>query len=156
MVHIAARTQLRAEGWRLVAGQYPGGSDDELSALNIVDPTVARDQSPDPRRHSLGKLVPDVVAIRHSVLLIVEAKVGYSDEDRLKLRDLVGVRLDDLHRALRGFGRIKGIPELLAPELLAIVPCLAFAKGTPPAEGFDGFAFLRARTLTTADLTMPA
>ena len=39
---------VRDGGWRLIAGQYPGGSDDELPALNIVDPTVARDNSPIP------------------------------------------------------------------------------------------------------------
>lgn len=156
MVHVAVRAQLRADGWRLVAGQYPGGSDDELSALNVVDPALARDRSPDPRRHSLRKLVPDVVALRNSVLLIVEAKVAYSDDDRLKLRELLGLRVDDLHRALGEFGRVKLVPELLAPERLKIVPCLAFARGAPPEEGLEGFALLRARTLATAELTVPA
>lgn len=155
MVHVAVRTQLPADGWRLVAGQYPGGSDDELSPLNVVDPAVARDRSPDSRRHSLGKLVPDVVALRGLTLLVVEAKVPYAEEDRLKLIELLSVRRLDLFRALREFGRIRGIEELLAPEQLNIVPGLAFVRGRPPKGSLDGFAVLRAKSLNAVDITMP-
>ena len=45
-VHVAMREFLKKEGWLLIAGEYPNGSDDELNVLSISDPTVARDHSP--------------------------------------------------------------------------------------------------------------
>jgi hypothetical protein len=95
----------------------------------IVDPTVARDFSPDPRRHSLDKFVPDIVALRGDTLLIVEAKPDYSESDYEKLERLLAERRDDLHLALRTFGRERGFPELLQPELLSVRPALAFGAG---------------------------
>jgi hypothetical protein len=86
------REYLKSEGWILVAGEYPGGSDHELYPLNVVDPSVARDNSPDPRRHSLREIIPDLVALRGRDLFIGEAKVGYSEKDRDKLDDLVNTR----------------------------------------------------------------
>lgn len=155
MVHVAARAQLRADGWQLVAGQYPGGSDDELWPLNVVDPVVARDDSPDPRRHSLGKLVPDVVALDAGILLIVEAKVGYSEGDRAKLDELLSMRRSDLFTALREFGRVRGFPQLMAPERLVLVPGLAFVRGDAPATVARRFALIRARSLRSADIELP-
>jgi len=52
-VHVAMRRVPRGQGWLLVAGEFPGGSDHELYPPNVVDPMVAKDDSPDPRRHSL-------------------------------------------------------------------------------------------------------
>ena len=46
-VHVAMREFLKKEGWLLIAGEYPNGSDDELNVLNISDPTVARDLTRD-------------------------------------------------------------------------------------------------------------
>lgn len=154
MVHVAMRMQLRNEGWKLVAGQHPGGSDDELPPLNIVDPEVARDQSPDPRRHSSGKLVPDLVALKGPVLLLVEAKVRYSEEDRLKLLEILGPRRADLMRALRELSRTRNVRELAEPEALEIVPALAQVAATagPPPAGFCG---IRAHSLTEATIMLP-
>ena len=42
-IHIAMRKYLKKEGWTLVAGEYPGGSDDELFVLSIMHPIVAKD-----------------------------------------------------------------------------------------------------------------
>jgi len=53
-IHLAMRQILIAQGWSLIAGELPGGSDHDLYPLNVVDPALARDRSPDPRRHSLG------------------------------------------------------------------------------------------------------
>jgi hypothetical protein len=156
MVHVAMRRQLREDGWQLIAGQYPGGSDDELSPLNVVDPAVARDSSPDPRRHSLGKLVPDLVALDDSVLLLVEAKVGYSEEDQAKLLTLLGPRRADLLLALRGFGRAKGIAELLEPESLEMIPALAQSADRPAPILPAGFAAIRAHSLSRASLDLPS
>ena len=155
MVHVAMRAQLRREGWSLIAGQFPGGSDDELPSLNVVDPTVARDLSPDPRRHSLGKLVPDLVALAHPTLLIVEAKVAYSVEDQEKLIAMLGRRRGDLLQALRALGRTRRIEGLEEPESLRIVPTLALCAdhALPPLPA--GFASIRAHSLSEADVVLP-
>lgn len=129
-VHRAVRRYLSAHGWTLVAGQWPGGSDDTLHALNVVDPAVARDLSPDPRRHSLDKFVPDIVALKSGALLIVEAKPGYSQSDFDKLERLIGERRADLHVALQIFGRERGFPLLIEPQELAVRPALAFAASS--------------------------
>lgn len=65
-VHVAMREYLKKEGWTLVAGEYPGGSDDELYVLSIMDPSVACDNSPDPRRHSEGEIFLCVICAIHS------------------------------------------------------------------------------------------
>ncbi len=125
-IHIAARRLLKGEGWQLIAGQYPGGSDDECSPLYILDPTVARDNSPDPRRHSSNKQVPDIVALRGQAIMIVEAKPNYSPEDRAKLMDLVMTRRADLRSALSE--RLTRL-GLSPPSALQPIPCLAFREG---------------------------
>ncbi len=150
------RSQLRSDGWTLLAGQFPGGSDDELPPLNVVDPEVARDLSPDPRRHSSGKLVPDLVALRESVLLVVEAKVGYSEDDRRKLLELLGPRRVDFFRALRELGRRRGVAELELPERLEIVPALAQSAARPVPPLSAGFGGIRARSLTEAEILLPS
>lgn len=66
-IHIVMRKFLKSNHWLLIAGDYPGGSDHELFPLNVVDPAVARDHSPDPSRHSLGKIVPDLVALIRAI-----------------------------------------------------------------------------------------
>src|ERR1700761_1178512 len=112
-VHLAMRKIFRRQGWSLVAGEFPGGSDHELYPLNVVDPIVARDQSPDPRRHSFGELIPDLVALKARTLAIAEAKVDYCDADREKLENLLGARRDDLCGALEKFSAERNIPQLL-------------------------------------------
>lgn len=129
-IHRATRRYLSADGWTLVAGQWPGGSDDALHALNVVDHAVARDVSPDPRRHSLDKFVPDIVALENETLLIVEAKPSYSQRDFDKLERLLGERRADLYLALQSFGRERGFPALLQPQELTIKPALAFGTGS--------------------------
>ena len=152
-IHIAARRILKDDGWRLVAGQYPGGSDDECSTLYIVDPAVARDRSPDPRRHSDKKQVPDIVALRGEHLLIIEAKPDYSFEDRAKLVELLEERRSDLKSALEAhFARLR----LELPRPLVPIPCLAFAASAvaPWRDAF--FAHILVRELRDASLRLPA
>lgn len=142
-VHVAMRRFLRKEGWLLVAGEFPGGSDHELYPLNVVDPTVARDRSPDPRRHSVGELIPDLVALKGRDLLLCEAKVAYDERDRLKLANLVGARAGDLLLALRKFSDERGFPALQPIESLALRPVLAFlADGPSPQPPSDGLSYL--------------
>lgn len=143
-LHVAMRSVLRSWGWQLVAGEFPGGSDHELHVLNIVDPHLARDQSPDPRRHSLGELIPDIVAIKNRELLIGEAKLTYSERDREKLSRIIGPRRHHLILALQKFAEDRGFPVLKPVESLLIRPALVFLAdyaGAPLPSG--GFSYLR-------------
>lgn len=121
-VHIAVRNHLRSRGWSLLAGQFPGGSDDELRRFYVRDPRVARDRSPDPRRHSLDTFAPDLLASRGMVLLIVEMKPRYSVFDAEKLRHLIDNRYKNLTEAL-----VNQLGIELTQAWRAI-PALGFAK----------------------------
>lgn len=136
VVHYYMRQGVRADGWTLVAGQYPNGSDDELRALYVVNPSVARDRSPMPRHHSLDKLVPDLVAVRGDEVLVVEAKPGYDGADELKLAHLLTERRSDFDAALDPMLIEKGL-KVDASDLRG-VPALALSRGVayPVREGF--------------------
>lgn len=136
------RRVLKQKGWKLIAGEYPGGSDHELYPLNVIDPTVARDRSPDPRRHSLGELIPDLVAIRNRDLLIAEAKVAYNVPDLEKLQYLIGERRTDLMIALEKFSKERGFPELLPLNSLRLHPTLVFVDTGADRVPSDSFSHL--------------
>ena len=142
-VHFYMRAWLKRQRWQLVAGEYPGGSDHDLYTLNVVDPTVARDNSPDPRRHSLGELIPDIVALRGRKLLIGEAKPRYDDGDRAKLVYLLGERRSDLLAALRKFALDRRVPKLCPVETLEIYPVLIFPSGSNAPSIPANFSYLR-------------
>ena len=142
-IHLYMRTFLKQQGWQLIAGEYPGGSDHELYPLNVVDPTVARDNSPAPHHHSLGELIPDIVALRGRVLLIGEAKLQYDDRDRAKLEYLLTERKSDLLAALRTFALDRGFPELCPVETLVMRPVLIFRAGPDAPAPPAGFSYIR-------------
>lgn len=127
-IHYHARRAVRTLGWELVAGQYPSGSDDDLPCLNVVDPSLARDQSPDHRRHSANKLVPDLVARRGDELLVVEMKPLYDPADEAKLLYLAGPRRPDFDGAL---DRLIAHRRWEAPRTSAcrLHLCLGFTAG---------------------------
>ncbi len=141
-VHVALRRFLRKRDWQLIAGEFPGGSDHELYPLNVVDPAVARDQSPDPRRHSLGELIPDLVALRRDDLFIGEAKLAYDEGDRQKLETLITGRRQDLLSALRKFAEEREVPALLPVERLRLLPALVFPAGSPAPRVPNGFTYV--------------
>ena len=91
-VHVAMREYLKSRGWLLIAGEYPNGSDDELSVLSISDPVVARDNSPDPRRHSSGEIIPD---FRNHILGVSQHtnRNSYCHNDQADTKD--GINLAD-------------------------------------------------------------
>lgn len=154
VVHVAIRRYLQRHGWLLVAGQYPDGSDDECYQLNVIDPSLACDHSPDPRRHSENKLVPDLVALKRGVLLLIEMKLVYSASDEAKLLTLLGDRRADLFSAMIKFGAERGFPDLLAPEQLTIVPCLGFSHDASfPVNPL--FAYLLVSGLDSVDWQLP-
>jgi len=142
-IHVAMRRSLKDQGWRLIAGELPGGSDHELYPLNVVDPALARDESPDPRRHSLGELIPDIVALHSRHLLIGEAKVLFDDTDRLKLENLLSERREHLLLALRTFARDHDVPALLPIESLVFHPALIFRAGVEAPQPSGGLSYLR-------------
>jgi hypothetical protein len=141
IIHYAVRKYLRDAGWDLVAGQYPNGSDDELSPLNIVDRTVSCDNSPDHRRHSSGKLVPDLVAYKNGTLLIIEMKATYSPSDEAKLLSIITDRRDDFLGALRIL--LASTRPALAGFLneLQLVPCLGMTADCSPRPERDDFGY---------------
>lgn len=148
-IHVVMRRLLKKLGWSLIAGEYPGGTDHELYPLNVVDRIMARDHSPDPRRHSLGELIPDLVALKGDNLLIAEAKVAYNDADRLKLAALISERRHDLHAALEKFADERHVPALVPLARLRLHPVLVFAVGRPaptPAAGFSHFKIIDTNT----------
>ena len=142
-IHLYMREFLNRQGWQLVAGEYPGGSNHQLYPLNVVDPALARDESPDPRRHSLGELIPDVVALRKRNLLIGEAKLKYDDGDRAKLALLLSERRNDLLATLQTFALERGVPGLLPVETLDLFPVLVFRSDADAPAPPPGFSYLR-------------
>ena len=137
------RAFLKGQGWLLVAGEYPGGSDHELYQLNVVDRVVARDNSPDPRRHSSGELTPDLVALRNRTLFIGEAKPRYDDLDRDKLVRLLTERQSDLIAALETFALERGFPNLSPVETLEMHPVLIFPSTSNAPPPPPCFSYLR-------------
>ncbi len=139
-IHYHVRVALREHDWRLIAGQYPNGSDDELPSLNVVDPRLARDQSPDHRRHSQNKLVPDLVAVRAGVVVAVEMKSGFDPLDEAKLLALRDERRDDFNQALSRLSFHRGL-KLPDPSTFELRLVLGFSGGVEfPAH--PDFAYL--------------
>jgi hypothetical protein len=136
------RKALRNHGFTLIAGEFPGGSDHELYPLNVVDPKVARDFSPDPRRHSTGELIPDIVALKGRKLVLGEAKVHYNEPDRMKLEQLIGFRRDDLCVAIEKFAIERKFPELLPVSSLEFLPSLIFTDQKRPPSVPSGFSYI--------------
>lgn len=147
-IHVAMRRVLADQGWLLVAGEFPGGSDHELYPLNIVDSAVARDGSPDPRRHSLGELIPDLVALQGRELFIGEAKVRYDEGDRQKLEMLVSEGREHLLMALRTFAKERRISQLLPVEHLVLRPTLVFRANSVAPPPSRSMSYLRIISLT--------
>ena len=125
LIHLAVRRFLTHMGWQLIAGQFPDGSD-EIPPLNVVDPILAHDNSPDHRRHSMNKFVPDLVACRGRLILIIEMKPDYSFKDEKKLQELLTSRRPDLITALKALISKHKLDIPIAVEELSFIPCLGF------------------------------
>ena len=149
-IHLAMRRSLTDLGWLLVAGEYPGGSDHELYPLNVVDPAVARDGSPDPRRHSKGELIPDLIALRGRDLFIGEAKVLYDRRDKSKLENLISERKQHLVAALQKFAIERNFQSLLPISTLIFRPTLVFLAGCLAPPPVSGISYLRIISPTEA------
>jgi len=126
IIHFSVREFLRNAGWQLVAGQFPNGSDNELPPLNVLDPTLARDNSPDPRRHSMNKYVPDLVAYKQRIMLLIEMDTHYSLKDERKLEILISQRRSDLLSALEDLVSMRRVVLPAPIDQIVFVPCLGF------------------------------
>ena len=153
-VHVAMRMFLKNNGWLLIAGEYPNGSDDELSVLSISDPSVACDNSPDPRRHSTGENVPDLVAFKSNNILVIEAKPKYSIGDKEKLRDLFSNKKDRLIESLIKFSTEKIQFSTINYRAAVYWPVLAFEHASlVDLQEEPGFLHLYVKNLNTCRLT---
>ncbi len=130
IIHFAVRQFLTLSAWEPLAGQYPNGSDDELPSLNIMDPHLARDNSPDHRRHSKNKLVPDLLAISENVVLVIEMKPLYAISDENKLDEMLLTRRTHFLAAFRELIEKRKSHLNIPIETLHYVPCLAFSSGS--------------------------
>jgi hypothetical protein len=97
-IYVAAKALLRKEGWRLLAGQPPAGSD-HLPVVEIKDPL----------REGLGSrgaFKPDLIAHRSGTVLICECKPLYDRRDEAKLLSVLSSpgRLAELELELRSRG----------------------------------------------------
>jgi len=146
-VHFHVRKELRDRGWKVIAGQYPGGSDD-LPSLNVVDPTLAIDRSPDPRRHSKNKLVPDLVACCGGLVLLIEMKDAFDRRDETKLLSLLAERRGDLVVALRALESARPGSLCVAPDDATFVAAIGLPVDSPVAMRDDFAYFFVSENLT--------
>jgi len=152
-VHVAMREFLKKKGWLLIAGEYPNGSDDELNVLSISDPTVAKDNSPDPRRHSMGEIIPDLIAYKSGVILIIEAKPNYSIEDKRKLINLLSNERNRLISSLIKFSMGKSNYSHINYQTAHYVPVLAYGNPKYLTSHIDeGFGHLYIKSLSEGKL----
>ena len=150
VIHFVVRKCLMEQGWKLVAGEYPDGSDDQLHSLRVMDPVFAKDDSPDNRRHSINKLIPDLVTYKDSEFLIIEMKPKYDKGDELKLEKLLGERILDFKSCLKEFIHRYMLGEKIDIDLSTFTPCLGFSNGDYPRK--DGFAYIVVNDLDSITL----
>lgn len=153
LIHVAMREFLKKQGWTLIAGEYPGGSDDELFVFSVMDPAVARDNSPAPRRHSEGEIVPDLLAYKDGMILVIEAKPKYSAGDKRKLERLFNEKRQLLIDSLDQFCRSRHILPGIKIRQAKYIPALAF--GNPDLKQIPedaGFAHIYVKSLEEVQL----
>lgn len=134
LLHVYIRKYLRGDGWKLLAGQFPNGTDDELQILTIRNPTSSA-----PRKHHVDAYVPDLVAFRNGQVLIIEIKPKYSQSDKKKLVSLVGEDLELLSSALQGHPPIRKLSERDSILNSKILPALCFAVPKKEVRVIEGF-----------------
>jgi hypothetical protein len=150
VIHFSVRKNLKKDGWTLIAGEYPNGSDDELHSLRVMDPYLARDNSPDHRRHSLNKLVPDLITFKDNEFLIIEMKPKFSKSDEEKLTELLQDRFDDLLMYLDEFIK-RYMPDLSVDvRSCKVTPCLGFANSE--YEEKEGFLYILVNSLESINI----
>lgn len=149
VIHFVTRKFLTEDGWLLLAGEYPNGSDDELHSLRIMDKLLAKDNSPAHRHHSLNKLVPDLIALKNDELLIIEMKPSYSKQDEIKLLEMLNDRRDEFDFYLKEFCQryYPNIEKKL--HKIKLTPVLGFSSESSLKKHSD-FKYILVKSLDTA------
>ena len=113
LLHVELRKFLKKNNFKLIAGQYPNGSDDELQHLTIKTGHEA------PRVHHKNSFVPDLIAFspKDNLILVIEIKPKRSLSDEEKLRTLLSEHCDLLKKALLEHPLIKNGDELLKKQI---------------------------------------
>lgn len=142
-VHIVMRHCLKRKGWTLLAGDYPGGTDGELYQFSVRDPMLAKDNSPDHRRHDLGENVPDLVAEKDGIILIIEAKPAYSSSDEEKLVSLFTSGYSTLISELESFCKRYSLLSNTVIRDCQLIPALAYYHPSGiPEHARNGFVHI--------------
>jgi hypothetical protein len=84
LVFLSVKQYLISEGWMLIGGQPPSGTDN-LPVIEIRDPTFKG-------KGSKGSYKPDLIAIQGSNLMIIELKPNFSKLDRVKVNQVLNSR----------------------------------------------------------------
>ena len=139
-LHYYARSYFKTNGWTLLAGEYPIGSDDELYPLFIKDSTKPLSNNTDHRKHSDNKIVPDLVVCKGNTVLVIEIKPKFNKGDESKLCDLFALRYDELINAIAA--HIDRYFKDLKINLLdaKILPCLGFVEASFKKK--EAFAYI--------------
>ncbi|MEG9863020.1 MAG: hypothetical protein V6Z81_11135 [Parvularculales bacterium] len=149
-VHVSIRKHLKKNGWILIAGEYPNGSDDELHSLKVMDSLFSKDHNLDHRRHSFNKLIPDLIAYKEGIFLIIEIKTRYNKQDEEKLKILFSSRIQDLRKCLKDFLK-RYMPEQNIDVFTSqLIPTMGFSKGDFQLE--SGFVYLKVDSLDSIDI----
>ncbi|MGI8493986.1 MAG: hypothetical protein ACR2L1_01570 [Pyrinomonadaceae bacterium] len=80
-VYIGTKTLLQNQGWLILAGQPPSGSD-HIPVIEIKDYFMTE-------KGSRKSYKPDLVAYKENKTLLVECKPEHSDEDAIKLTKIL-------------------------------------------------------------------
>lgn len=118
-VFVSVKRHLSETGWRVIGGEPPDGTADDLIRVYIRPATNARG-----RLHSLGSQKVDLISIKDGTLLLTELKPSYSEADRKKLDRIAGPMREDLLRAI--WQRCKIPPE----SIKSVVKSLGFTATT--------------------------
>lgn len=94
-VFLSVKAYLENSDWRILGGEPPDGTADDLVRICIRAPNASG------RLHSLNSLKIDLISIKKGTLLLTEVKPHHSKTDMKKLNLVAGPRRDDLLRAIR-------------------------------------------------------
>lgn len=116
-----------------------------------MDPELARDNSPEPRKHSTGENVPDLIAYKDNYLLIIEAKSNYSISDKDKLTDLIENKRAILLTSLASFCQKYNFLTNVNLSNLIIIPTL-FTETKDAATKSTSFLIPNSRSFLSCSL----
>lgn len=124
LVYILTKRYLRGEGWHIIGGQPPNGTD-AFPVIEIADSEVEE-------KGSRGSFKPDLLAVCPNswLLVIIECKPAFSSEDVEKLVHAVQPRrismLDNEIKQRGIFDRLGWPVQARRLSAKNVIPCVAF------------------------------